>query len=441
MLANISARNRNILTGILGGALGRSISLLAPFIVMPIILEALDAYLFGVWMTVLSFTAMALFMDFGIGNGLLTKLSYANGLNNHLEMRAYIVSAYISLSIIALVLIIVVCFLFILTKSHLMLFGLENNEALYIVVASIFIFILGIPISVIQRIMYAKQKILQFNLWQIIGAVLSVFFCYIAVSLKLNNWLIISAYSIPPLIVLMISTGIFFKKNKEICPNLNDFSKEKSLDLLNIGSKFLLLSILTSIALNVDNLIISYKLGPEIVTDFAIPAKIASLLSVVVTTLFLPLWAANGEAIARKDYDWVLKTTKKMMFLGGGVVFLCSMPLILFNKEIIDLWMGRQFRNQEEILIFLCLLSFFMALGSPWFMILNSLGKIRVQIKVWSIFLASSIALKLIFITSDIWIVPLISAILYGVIIVPFLIYVSYNTISNMDEVENGNRL
>ena len=119
MLASLSERNRRIVTGIFGGALGRSISLLAPFIVMPIILHMLGAYLFGVWMTVLSFTAMALFMDFGIGNGLLTKLSYANGLNNYSEMRAYIVSAYISLSIIAFILIMVVYFLFYVAKSHL----------------------------------------------------------------------------------------------------------------------------------------------------------------------------------------------------------------------------------------------------------------------------------------------------------------------------------
>jgi O-antigen/teichoic acid export membrane protein len=294
--------------------------------------------------------------------------------------------------------------------------------------------------------MYAKQEVLQFNLWQIVGAVLSVLFCYIAVSLKLSSWLIILAYSMPPLMILIVTTGLFFKKNNEIRPSLGDFSKEKSFDLLRIGSKFLLLSILTSISLNVDNLIIASKLGPEMVTDFAIPAKIASLLSLVVTTLFLPLWAANGEAIAKKDYDWVLKTTKKMMFLGALIVLLCSIPLVLFNKEIMDLWMGQQFKNQEEILIFLCLLSLFMAVGSPWFMILNSLGRIKIQIKIWAVFLVLSITLKLILINGDMWIIPLINSVLYGVIVVPFLAYVSHGIIAklkieNRAEVENGNKL
>lgn len=433
MLASLSERNRRIVTGILGGALGRSISLLAPFIVMPIILHTLGAYLFGVWMTVLSFTTMALFMDFGIGNGLLTKLSYANGLNNHSEMRAYIISAYISLTVIAFILVSILLLLFFLTNSNFFYLGLKSQEALYIVFASAIIFILGIPISVIQRIMYAKQQILKFNLWQISGAFFSLFFCYIAVLLKLSSWLIIFAYSAPPLIILIVATVIFFNDNKEISPQLSSFSKEKSLDLLKIGSKFLVLSILTSIALNVDNVLISFKLGSEAVTDFVIPAKIASLLSVVVTTLFLPLWAANGEAIAKKDYGWVLKTTKKMMFLGALVVFLCSIPLILFNKEIINLWMGREFKNQQEILIFLCLLSFGMAITSPLQMLLNSLGRIQIQIKIWVIFLFISIALKLIFLDgSALWVVALISSGTYFFIVIPVLIYSILNVFKEL---------
>lgn len=433
MLASLSERNRRIVTGILGGALGRSISLLAPFIVMPIILHTLGAYLFGVWMTVLSFTAMALFMDFGIGNGLLTKLSYANGLNNNSEMRAYIISAYISLTVIAFILASILLLFFVLTNFQFFSLDFKNQEALYIVFASAIIFVLGIPISVIQRIMYAKQQILKFNLWQISGAFFSLFFCYIAVLLKLSSWLIILAYSAPPLIILIIATVVFFNDNKEISPDLSSFSKEKSLDLLKIGSKFLVLSILTSIALNIDNVLISFKLGSEAVTDFVVPAKIASLLSVVVTTLFLPLWAANGEAIAKKDYDWVLKTTKKMMFLGALVVFLCSVPLILFNKEIINLWMGHEFKNQQEILLFLCLLSLGMAITSPLQMLLNSLGRIQIQIKIWVIFLFISIALKLIFLDgSALWVVALISSGTYFVIVIPILIYSILNVFKEL---------
>lgn len=435
MLNNLSERNRSIITGILGGALGRSVSLLAPFVVMPIILNEIDVYLFGIWMTVLSFTSMALFLDFGIGNGLLTKLSYQNGLKNYREMQEYIVSAYAALIIIAIVLLVVVLTIYLYFSYDTAV--LDNNKlALDIVLVSIFTFIIGIPVSVIQRVMYARHQILQCNLWQILGAGIAVITCYIAVKIELHPALIILSYSLAPIIIMFLSTFVFFSKNKQIIPKIKYFSKEKSYDLLGIGSKFLILSILTSIALNVDNLIISSKIGAEFVTHYAVPAKIASLLGMVITMLFLPLWTANGDAIAKKDYSWIMQTTKKMMVYGTISVTLLSLILIIFNKEIIYLWMGRNFYNQELTLIFLCSLSVLMAIGSPWYMVLNSLGKVELQIKVWSVFLIVSITFKFLLLDKErLWVMALITSTSYLVVILPALLYISHKLIKDLRDL------
>ena len=71
---------------------------------------------------------------------------------------------------------IILLLLFFLTNFQFFSLDFKNQEALYIVFASAIIFVLGIPISVIQRIMYAKQQILKFNLWQISGAFFSLFY-------------------------------------------------------------------------------------------------------------------------------------------------------------------------------------------------------------------------------------------------------------------------
>lgn len=433
MLNNLSERNRSIVISIFGGALGRSVSLLAPFVVMPIILNEIDVYLFGVWMTVLSFTSMALFLDFGIGNGLLTKLSYQNGLKNYREMQEYIVSAYVALITIAIVLLIVVLTIYLYFSYDTTVLKSNNKLAVDIVLVSVFTFTIGIPVSVIQRVMYAKHQIFQCNLWQILGAVIAVITCYIAVKIDLHPALIILSYSLPPIAIMFLSTFIFFNKNKQIIPRIKYFSKEKSYDLLGIGSKFLVLSVLTSIALNIDNLIISFKVGADFVTHYSVPAKIASLLGIVITMLFLPLWTANGDAIAKKDYNWIMQTTKKMMVYGTISITLLSLILIIFNKEIIYLWMGRSFYNQELTLIFLCSLSVLMAIGSPWFMVLNSLGKVEVQIKVWSVFLIVSIAFKFLLLDKErLWVMALVTSISYLVVILPILLYTSHKLIKDL---------
>lgn len=98
---NLRARDRSIIGGVITGLGGRGIGLFAPFLVMPAMLSHLGDRDFGVWMTVISITSMAMFMDFGIGNGLLTKLSKAFGCDDWPTMRRLIAAGYAALIIIA----------------------------------------------------------------------------------------------------------------------------------------------------------------------------------------------------------------------------------------------------------------------------------------------------------------------------------------------------
>lgn len=425
MSIKLSAKSLNIFKGILGSGLGRSISLITPFIIMPLILDKIGADLFGLWVTILSFTAMAMFVDFGIGNGLLTKLSYEQGLNNYESMKAYITSAYVVLGVISLFLISLMLVILYFLNLEYEIFG--------ILLVSLTIFILSIPVSIIQKVMYAKQKIISFNLWQIVGSLISIILCGLFIYLKLENWIIILGYSLPPLCILVVLSLAFFFKNKEISPDLKYFSKEKSKDLLGIGSKFLILSVFTAIALNADNIILTIKLGNEIVTEYAVPAKLASILGLIVGILFMPLWASNGQALAKKDYDWILNITKKMSLLGFLIVGLFSIILIYFNQEILQIWMNRQFLSQREILINFSLFSCVMAIASPWYMLLNSLNIINLQIKVWVVYTVLSIILKFILVANhSIWILAFISFILYSIVIAPLCIYTAYKKINEL---------
>ncbi|MDM1487160.1 oligosaccharide flippase family protein [Acinetobacter towneri] len=399
--------------------------MLAPFIIMPLILDKVGADLFGLWVTILSFTAMAMFVDFGIGNGLLTKLSYEQGLNNYESMRVYITSAYVVLGSICL---------FLITLMLVVLYFLNLEYGSYgIVLVSMTTFILSIPISIIQKVMYAKQMIISFNLWQIVGSLTSIILCYIFIYLKLENWIVILGYSLPPLFILIVLSFIFFYNNREISPHINCFSKKKAKNLLQIGSKFLILSIFTAIALNADNIILNITLGSEMVTEYSVPAKLASILGLVIGVLFMPLWASNGQALAKKDYSWVLIVTKKMSVLGFFIVSFFSVLLIYFNQEIFQIWMNRQFISQRETLINFCLLSCVMAIASPWFMLLNSLNVINLQIKVWAIYTVLSIILKFTLITdNNIWILSFISFILYSIVVAPLCIYIAYKKIKEL---------
>ena len=201
---------------------------------------------------------------------------------------------------------------------------------------------------------------------------------------------------------------------------------------MKMGSRFFALTVVTSIALNADNIIIANRLGASAVTEYAVPAKIASLLGLLVTTLFLPLWPAYGEALARRDYSWIRRSTFRMSIVGGGAVLCAGTMLLLFGDKIINLWMGRDFQNSIQILAALVFLSVLMAVASPFQMLLNSTGRIRIQFSAWIVFAIVSISLKYYFLSSQrIWIMPLVSAIAYFVIVIPKIMVESKSVIND----------
>ncbi|MGY0408652.1 MAG: dTDP-4-dehydrorhamnose 3,5-epimerase family protein, partial [Polaribacter sp.] len=73
------------------------------FITIPLLLSYLDNEQYRIWVTIFSLVNMVFFVDIGIGNGLKTKLTEALSIQNFKLAKTYISTAYISISVISLV--------------------------------------------------------------------------------------------------------------------------------------------------------------------------------------------------------------------------------------------------------------------------------------------------------------------------------------------------
>jgi O-antigen/teichoic acid export membrane protein len=81
----------------------RVISLASPLITVPLALGYLGHERYGLWMTVIAIFGMFTFADLGLGNGLITEISQAEGRDDKQESRRCIASAFFALCGISLV--------------------------------------------------------------------------------------------------------------------------------------------------------------------------------------------------------------------------------------------------------------------------------------------------------------------------------------------------
>lgn len=406
-----------LIVNILSGASGRFLGLLVPYIVMPWMLAYMGERGFGIWLTATSLTSMAAFLDLGIGNATLTRLSYDFERKDLSSARKEIASAFLVLIPIAALLLL---FLTVWTFAH-MADAQEPREALILAV-TLGCFIVGMPLSLVHRVFYARHQVWLSSLWSVAGAVIAGGLCFGAIAAQLPFWGVALAYGAGATLSSLGAMLWLFVREPVLMPRPADFSLANSVSIAALGLRFLALGTLTTLFLNADLVIIAKILGPEAVTTYGVPAKLGSLLMLMVTVMFLPLWAENAAGIARRDFSWVWRNTIRMSLLGGGAILFAGLALSWLADPIIRVWMGTGFPGQNGIVLGIALFATAMAVASPFFMVLNAGAITRVQIILWTAFGIMTVPAK-IYATSQnaTWAIPLISACVYAGVMLPAL--------------------
>lgn len=420
------SRAKKLLFAVASGLVGRLVAALVPLLIMPSMLDYLGRDIFGVWMTALSITSMALFADLGIGNGLVTRLSACLGKGDLALAQRYVSSAYFLLTVVACVLALLV----VLGVSLDLFSGwvsLSGNDYDYakVVFVTLLAFSIGIPVSLVQRVQYAIQVAWIANAWQILSAIVSISLAKLSMVLGLSAWQVVAVYAFSPLCVLIASTFHCYSfRAANIKPKITMISGVVVGDTVRLGAKFLTLGVLSSVALNADAIIIAKQLGAGAVADFALVAKLSTLLSLIISVAYLPLWPANADAFARGDHEWVRKATVRASLAGALIVGAVGFVLILYVDQLMSLWIGRGIDGQSKLMGMFVAMAVLTAICSPFQMVSNSLGSVRPQMIGWLLYCFSSICLKWIMVGKEgILIIPVISAVAYLIFLMPFSIY------------------
>lgn len=398
------------LTSNLGRSMSRAmvykgISMALSLVYVPVVLNYLGDYKYGVWASILNILSWISYFDLGIGNGLRNRLSESLASSTpRISPKVLVSSAYaILMGVVSIVA--VVCGVAIAFVDWPALLSAWNvDESLLCVVELSFLgMCFSFVLTLCNSVYYALQKAQVVNLISV---------CQQAVML-LSVWLLsltgtssLTAvavfYVLSNILVYGVFTVYVFARNRSLAPSPRCCSREVAKDVGGLGIMFFVAQIATLVLFTTDNLIVSNLFGPEQVTVYATANKVFTVLPSLFAALVVPLWSKTTVDYARGDIVEIRASLSKMRRLFAVATMGVIIMVVAF-KPVVQLWLGRDLGFENSLVILMGVYAVIYMWNAIYSQIVNGLALVGfiaaiafVQLVVnipLSIFLASSCGL------------------------------------------------
>lgn len=389
-----AARRRivRVFTTIVSSMAVRLISFAISLFTVPLTLNYLGSERYGVWLTIASVNALLGFADFGIGNGLMNTISDAYGRGDKAQARRAISSAFLMLTGVMVVL----ASLFLLANAFVSwadLFNVQSPLARQEVGGALgvfaLVFLVNIPLGVAPRVQAGYQEAFIGDAFIVAGRVLSAVALLIVIAAQGGLvWLVLALVGVPFLLSLINIAYFFLVRHRDLLPRLGEASRGMAASLLRLGGLFFVLQLAVVVAYSSDSLVLARMLGPEAVTQYAVPYQLFGFVSTFIYAGLSPLWPAYGEALARRDAAWVQRIFKRSLLISFGVSLTSSVLLFLFGRQIIHLWVGPTVEADPLLMLALAIWQVLLNVSNATAMLLNGTSVIRFQV-ICAILMAS----------------------------------------------------
>ena len=390
---------RAALTSI-SSAIARLVLAAGTLIVVPFALDYLGAERYGVWLTISSFVGLVAFSDLGLGSGLLTAISRAEGQNDRAATRSYVSSGFFMLCAAAFLLALVFAAVWLIVDWGGLL-GLSSLSAAAeadVAIGVLAVMLVGsIPLRLTEKVQWAIQEGYIAGVWQSVGALIGI--VGILMTIWLGGDLRFFSFALlgGPAAAAVANWVITFRRRQRwMRPRLKYASGRSIRELLRLGAMFLGLQVVVAVAFGVDNLVVARVLGPEQVPQLAVPFQMFAIVSALVALTVTPLWPAYGESIARGDILWVGQTLRRSLTLSTVIAVAGSGLLLIVGRWLLHLWVGPEIAPSTSLLWSLAFFVVVTAVGNAIAMFLNGAGFVAVQLAAGAVMAFVALGLKVV---------------------------------------------
>jgi O-antigen/teichoic acid export membrane protein len=393
-------RYRRAAWATLTGLGARGIGMLVSLITIPLAIGYLGPEQYGVWATISAFSAMLLFADLGLGNGLMNAVAGAYGRGDRAAAQRAISSAFVMLIGIAAVVTLAFALAFpIVPWSQLanVTSGDAAAEVAPAVLAFFACFAIGLPLGLVQRIQYGYQEGFKASAWTALGSVLSLVGLVVAIQTGATlPWLVLALAGGPVVALALNAFVVFGLRHTDLRPTLRSATKRAARELVRVGLLFFVLQLAVAVAFQSDVIVAAQILGPEAAAEYSVVARLFLLMPSLLWMAFLPLWPAYGEAIARGDVPWLRRTVVRSTLAGIAISGVSSALLLLFGNQVLRLWLGPVFDPPFALLAGMAIWAVMSTAGTSMAMLLNGATVIGFQVVVASVMAVTSIIASIV---------------------------------------------
>lgn len=332
--------NRNIVYSFLFKGMGVLLSILF----VPLTLGYLKSYEYGIWITIMTFVTWINYFDIGLNNGLRNKLGFSIAHNDIIKSREYISTTYGLLSIISFVLIIIFFIISSFVDWNKFLNvdnGIKNLKE--VIDITFFCISLNFTLSTIGTIHTAFQNNWVNNLITFSGSLLAfIWISILKVTTEGSLLKVAIAFSVSPLIVnILVSIVTFSRIYRNFSPKTSYCKFTDCKDLFTLGIKFFFLQVTNLLLFSTSNILISKLFSPAEVTPYSIAYRYFNIISMLITSILSPLWAAITDAYARYDFDWIKHNMKKAIRIWQ-ISNIFMLIMIIIANPVFRLWIGNK---------------------------------------------------------------------------------------------------
>lgn len=386
VLKNFNNGNRRSIRAkknILAMAFFKGLSVISSLIVVPLTINYVSKYEYGIWLTISSLVAWLSFFDLGIGNGLRNKFIEAVETGKHRLAKIYVSTSYAIISlVVGGVWLLAVSSSFFLDWCEIL--NAETSlagELMWTVVIVITNFSLLFILGLNRTLLNAIQKPAIASAFDTITQVLLCLVLLVLVHTTKGSLVNLAMAMGGTSLIVLLASNIwsFHGPLKTYSPSLKSVRFSMAKGIMSMGIMFFFLQIIAIAFYQTNNLIISHYIGPSEVTVYNIAYKYMQVLTMIFTILITPFWSAFAEANVNGDYVWMKSTTKRLIQIVGALALL-GLLMVVISPMFYKIWLN----GVVTVPLIVTLLVFGFHIcniwSTLWTQLLCGFGKIRLQV-------------------------------------------------------------